>query len=548
MSIKEYVVTLWSHEELDGFYQDMENTCEEKDEIPTRACTCTNRHPINRHTDYELDDTEIEQLIQDKRVRDITPKDVILNAVAKPRGYTQTSSDWSRSNTVGQDMKNWGLPRCINGSTAGWGRDGTASITATINTTNTGANVDVVVVDGHIDPDHPEFSQFADGTGSTRVVQFNWLNLNPFIDGSAVGTYVYPSGAALDNDQDNHGQHVAGTIAGNTQGWARDATIYNISPYSNNPNTLVGSVYDYVRVFHEQKAPDPETGLKRPTIMNNSWGISIGEPLVADVDLIQYRGTDYSGPFTTTDLENYGLVDQFNDGVDDFVSVEFWSPVYESDLEDAINSGVITVGAAGNGRMRLATDGDADYDNEVRWSAGNNAGIRFRYHRGSTNVTGANAVVVGAASSLVNDSKATFSATGPRVDIYAPGESIMSAIHSGAVTVADPRDSNYLLTKQQGTSMASPQVAGLLACWLEQNPRANQADAVSYLAQHAAVDEMTVTTGSYTDNTSLQNGSNSYLSYYYDRPLNTGMMLPRKATGARPASGTVYPRPKTVFA
>ena len=26
--------------------------------------------------------------------------------------------------------------------------------------------------------------------------------------------------------------HVAGTVAGNTQGWARDSNIYYISPYS----------------------------------------------------------------------------------------------------------------------------------------------------------------------------------------------------------------------------------------------------------------------------------------------------------------------------
>ena len=36
-------------------------------------------------------------------------------------------------------------------------------------------DVDAVIVDGHVNPDHPEFAVNVDGTGGSRVNQFNWF-------------------------------------------------------------------------------------------------------------------------------------------------------------------------------------------------------------------------------------------------------------------------------------------------------------------------------------------------------------------------------------
>ena len=53
----------------------------------------------------------------------------------------------------------------------------------------------------------------------------------------------------------NHGVHVAGTVAGNTLGWAREANIYNIEFYYdgavnqvvNNSPLTSSTLWDYIR-------------------------------------------------------------------------------------------------------------------------------------------------------------------------------------------------------------------------------------------------------------------------------------------------------------
>ena len=154
------------------------------------------------------------------------------------------------------DDKNWGLYRVIEGdSVTNWGSDGTDEITnRTIVTTSSGKNVDVVIVDAHVNPDHPEFAVNPDGSGGSRVNQFNWFQYNSVLGYGSNGTYTYSTSGASPNS--NHGTHVAGTACGNTQGWARDANIYNMA-FS---DTLSGvtdwdeKLWDYLRHFHKNKA------------------------------------------------------------------------------------------------------------------------------------------------------------------------------------------------------------------------------------------------------------------------------------------------------
>ena len=47
------------------------------------------------------------------------------------------------------------------------------------------------------------------------------LSLGSQVTGYSNGTYTYRSGTDLNNENDNHGAHVAATVAGNTQGWKR---------------------------------------------------------------------------------------------------------------------------------------------------------------------------------------------------------------------------------------------------------------------------------------------------------------------------------------
>jgi hypothetical protein len=336
--------------------------------------------------------------------------------------------------------------------------------------------------------------------------------------------------------------HVAGTVVGNSQGWARDANIYMISPYFNNPNTLASeNVFDYIRAFHKNKPINPLTGRKNPTICNNSWG-SFYEFTRSDVTNINWRGTNYTNNFTDANLRSYGIVN-FDANT---IYVQAWTNALVADVEDTIDDGIILVGAAGNLSTKIDTIGGIDYNNTITVS--NVFTFTAPYHRGSWNTVGGNAICVGSISLLVNESKATSSNCGPRVDIYSPGNVIISSLHTaggGVTLVNDFRNSNYKVGKYQGTSMASPQVCGVLACLLEQYSRFDQTNAVDYLNNTVKENQITDTGGGYTDNTSLQGSNNNYL-YYKKERIDSGTISPKVNRNIRANSGQVYPRTNMV--
>jgi subtilisin family serine protease len=75
------------------------------------------------------------------------------------------------------------------------------------------------------------------------------------------------------------------------------------------------------------------------------------------------------------------------------------------------------------------------------------------------------------------DQKATSSETGPGVDIYAPGTNIMAACSTTNEFTDEAywANSSYRQMNISGTSMASPQVAGVAALLFEINPKATPA-------------------------------------------------------------------------
>jgi len=541
--MEKYLVTVKKGVDINQFYDDME-TPGGSSSIPDREIDCYDRRPISRNTGYILSEEEVSQLKNDSRIICIESKNILDRAKVIP-GWTQTSSDWDKSGIPESTNRNWGLYRCVNGEqVSNWGYDGTVDATATITTTSSGKNVDVVIVDGHLNVNSPEFAVNDDGTGGSRVQQFNWLSLTSIVTGGANGTYTYRSGASLYNNEDNHGQHVSGTVAGNTQGWARDANIYNIDPYTDD-QINVDLLFDYVRVWHNQKPINAFTGRRNPTIVNNSWG-SYYTITKSNITGVFYRGTTYTTGFIENVFTNtYGIrkFDVTN------VYTKAYIAAYVADIEDAVDDGIIFVGSAMNDSEKIDIEGGDDYNNYII-----SGGYAYYYHRGSwttapavSGVNGARlSVCVGAASTFVNESKADFSNCGPRVDVYAPGVNIISSVHSSvnsATLVNDYRNSAYKLSKFRGTSMASPQVCGVLACLLEQYPNMNQSDIISYLEQNSKTNQMTTTSGGYTDDTSLQGSSNSYLFYKKER-VETGTPTPRYTYGVRKAStnGVKYPR------
>ena len=123
-----------------------------------------------------------------------------------------------------------------------------------------------------------------------------------------------------------------------------------------------------------------------------------------------------------------------------------YSFAVNSAVDKSIKAGVVYVLAAGN------SDANACY-----------------YSPAST----ANAITVGATDNT--DTRASFSNWGTCVDIFAPGVGIKSAWYTG------PSDTNTI----DGTSMASPHVAGVVALYLKGKPTATPAQVAAWLTANA---------------------------------------------------------------
>ena len=244
-----------------------------------------------------------------------------------------------------QDI-NWGFIRqLVKDNPTGWGIGADLELERKITSQYSGKNVDVVIMDdGCPYPSTFEYAQNADGTGYTRLVQYNWFDSAEY-DYSLAATTNAPR-------KQEHGSHTMGTTAGNTQGWARDANIYFIS--YNDTNAM-----DLVRNWHNNKPINPKTGIKNPTIINNSWGYNASSFSTNVVSSITYRGTTYSP--TSGSGEN-------GDAVWDSTLLDnFWvtrsltrNAAADADFEDMINDGIIVVASAGNDNSYIDVPGGLD--------------------------------------------------------------------------------------------------------------------------------------------------------------------------------------------
>ena len=546
--LKEWIVTLYRKEDLEDFYNDME-TPGGNLFIPDRAVDVEKRRTISRNTHYMLTDDEAKLLKDDDRVWDVLLAELV-DVTIRPE-YKITNGDFSKSWLSSSTDINWGLLRQSETSNrSNWGDGGTSTIVSDLTITASGKNVDVVIIDGHMNPDHPEFAVNADGSGGSRVVQYNWFQNDI---GSGTGTYVYPPYIDYSNgdrtDDNNHGCHCAGTVAGNTQGWARDANIYNISPYGSNPNS--GSVglssstfWDYVRAWHNSKPVNPATGRKNPTITNNSYSNSVppGKYPFGRVTKTWYRDVNFDPgrDLTLAELNARGFGNNTLTGGGWAFPNYFTSRV--ADILDAINDGIIVVVSAGNDYWKICTSADQDYDN-ICYLTYYDSGIWLFYNRGHGSGAGyPPVIVVGAVGNDNNEDKADFSNCGDQVDIYAAGEAIQSSLNSGYVS--DPRNSNYKLGKYQGTSMACPQVTGILALLAESWQTMTQAEAHAWIIDNANANQMYDTgTDDPTDWQSLRGGANLFARWINQRS-EQGNSFPQRNYKPRPSTGSAYPRPK----
>lgn len=290
-ALKEFVVTVKDISFLPEIYQEIEQEGSfGKTTIPSRSVKCVARRPNSRNTHYLLTKEEADALALDPRIESVTGK--IIGLGVKTNLFATQTAVWSRSSSIEQAQKNWGLYRCqLENNIEGWGSEtANGDTSATINLSLTGKNVDVVIVDDIAYPEHSEFE--------SRFVQYNWFQHNAVVwPGNPNSSYQYYDNSPGDSygSVNNHATHVAAVAAGKTQGWARDASIYNLRHDATSAvpgsYTPIDYVIDYIRAFHQNKPVNPATGRKNPTIVNNSWGLG--------VDLYESRNP-YTGNVNTT--------------------------------------------------------------------------------------------------------------------------------------------------------------------------------------------------------------------------------------------------------
>jgi subtilisin family serine protease len=189
----------------------------------------------------------------------------------------------------------------------------------------------------------------------------------------------------------------------------------------------------------------------------------------------------------------------------------------DTDLEELIQAGVTVCVAAGNDYFKIDVPGGIDYNNYFSRSGGS----QVFYHRGSSPYS-LSAIMVGSVDSSISifttprEPKATYSNGGPGVDVYAPGTDIMSSTSNtnrfGGMTYF--LNSNYKQVNISGTSMASPQTAGICALFYQLNSDAFPHQVKMFTTKTAAsgyLYDIGNSSNLYTNYNTLLGGHNRYL-------------------------------------
>lgn len=398
-----------------------------------------------RNFDFVMTQEQAAELRNDPRITDVRYGSKKENGIFLTRAVAEDNEIYAKTTTLDSTQRNWAFPACTS-STNPFGTNTLYNFG--YNYTLDGEGTDVVIQDSGVEPDHPEWLA-KDGV-TNRYQSINWPT-----EASLTGTYTQP--AQHERDIDGHGTHVAGTAAGRLYGWAKGANIYSIKILDDPGQTYgVSASFNLIRGWHNNKTNG------RPTVVNMSWGYFAEYTGITNGS---WRGTPWTA---TTEQAQYGMV-QGQQALSGNWTFPIRVASVDADIQDCLDDGIILVAAAGNDSHKADIVGGDDYNNY--WE--NNLTQRSYYHRGSTPMGLPGVISVGNVSHVyVNNQEPLFNSStkGPRVDIHAPGGLITSAIPVGSTiaitsgTAQYPLNSSYAITKISGTSMASPQVAGVAAC------------------------------------------------------------------------------------
>lgn len=316
-----------------------------------------------------------------------------------------------------------------------------------------GNNVDIIICD--TDNVRSNYNLFG-----SRLKNIDWYSYTT--PGLFTGIYnSTPSTTAM-----SHADDVAISAASSPYGWASEANVFSI----NINRTISNGVQLFPEMiinWHNSKTNN------NPTIVIMSFSYASLRTLFKEMNSINinYRGNNYLYDKSMNIIDfcqSKGIIIQPIHSENALEEVNFQYKSYDSldDIDVATSQNyidliehpnIISFCSAANDSRKIVYSG-VDFDNYISYretiKIGNTTIIQNRtdYYNRPGYPLAFGAIGVGAIS-YADNSKAPFSNCGNAVDIYAPGQNV---IPTGSIV--------------SGTSFANPIVAGMVACYLSDNP------------------------------------------------------------------------------